>query len=95
MAKNSSIIFLILGVIAFLGSIIFMYLLLQLGSALSALASGDQIPNAGVPLGETQVFAQQLLGYVNIGWAWAISVLLVSLGMIYYSAIDLWGKKKK
>jgi len=99
MTKTSSYVLLVLGLIAFLGNVAFMYLLFSIGSALNqfAVANPAEIPNAGVPVVETQQFAKQLLFYVNLGWLWAISVLVVSLSMIYYSAQDLMKKpiKKK
>ncbi|MBI2578642.1 MAG: hypothetical protein HYW26_02950 [Candidatus Aenigmarchaeota archaeon] len=97
MARTSSVAFLIVGIIAFLGNVVFMYMLMQLGGGLNALASAEPsaVPNAGAPVEETQEFARQILAYVNIGWLWALSVLAVSLGMIYYSAQDIWVRKKK
>ena len=97
MGKNSSIAFLVVGIIAFLGDVAFMLMLVQFGGALGTLANANpsEIPNAGVPIAETQEFARQLMFFVNIGWVWAIAVLVVSVAMTYYSAIDLWGKKKK
>lgn len=97
MSKTSSYVLLALGLIAFLGNVAFMYLLFSVGAALNQFAAANptEIPNAGVPVVETQQFARQMLFYVNLGWLWAISVLVVSLSIIYYSAQDLMKKPVK
>ncbi len=97
MVKTSSAVLFVLGIIAVLGDVVLMYILFETGRYLSLFVSTDPsvIPNAGVPIAETQALARQILTYVNIGWVWAISVLVVSIATVFYSAQDLLKKAKK
>lgn len=69
--KALGIVFLIIGIVAVIGSLIFMFALATISAAAASLP-----PVEGV---DTSTFLSSIQTVINAGWAWGIATLLSGL----------------
>ena len=90
MSKITDVLGIIFGVVAIGGAVFAITLLLDVGSAISAL-EGSQIE--GFDAAAIQPMLQFAKTMLLFGWAWSISVLLVSLYALSKAYRSIRGKK--
>jgi hypothetical protein len=92
MRKELGIVFIIFGIIGLLGSLVAGYINLSVGEALSLIST-----DTGVPAGTDPATLQQQAQYVStvlmVAWVWIISVIIASLGSVYFGVTTLRTKR--
>ncbi len=89
--------FVIFGIIAVIGSVIFMFTLVVLGSGISAIASADPefLAQAGTDAATAQAFSSQMGFYISIAWLLSLSFLISSLVSVHSGVRKLREKARK
>ena len=89
--------FVIFGIIAIIGSALFMFTLVVLGSGISAIASADPefLAQAGTDAAGAQAFSEQMGFYILLAWLLAVSFLISSLVSVHAGVRKLREKARK
>ena len=95
--RYAGIVFVVFGIIALIGSVIFMFVLLVVGQGLDAIRNADPefISQTGADPASLQSFYQQTGQIMSIGWVWAVSVVVSSLASVYSCVKRLRPGKKQ
>lgn len=95
--RYTGIVFVVFGIIALVGSIVFMFVLLVVGQGLDAIRNADPefISQTGADPASLQSFYQQTGQVMTVGWAWAVSVVISSLASVYSGVRKLRPGKKQ
>lgn len=82
MMKNLGFVYIIVGVIGFLGGLIAAYANLMIGEALAAINS--QTVPAGTDISTLQASAQSLGTIMTLAWIWIVAVIIASVVSAYF-----------
>ena len=95
MNKIIGIIFVILGIIALIGSVLLFFFLSMAGQAVSSITTDIATATSlGVDPAGLGEFSSTLGMFLSIGWLWGISVLVSSIAAIWFGLRILRTKSK-
>ncbi|HLD85611.1 MAG TPA: hypothetical protein VI968_03580 [archaeon] len=85
MNKILGVIFVILGIIALIGSVLLFFVLSMAGQAVSSITTDVATATSlGVDPASLGEFSSTLGMFLSIGWLWGLSVLISSIASIWF-----------
>ena len=95
--KVLGVVFLVFGIIALIGSAVFMFVLSVVGTGIGSIRDADPefLAQAGTDAASVQTFYEQASQVMIVAWVWAVSSLIASLASVYSGILKLRQKSKK
>jgi hypothetical protein len=88
--RNLGYVYIIVGVLGFLGGLVAAYANLTIGEALTLINSEAAPP--GTDISTLRASAQALSGIITMAWIWIIAVLAASAVSIYFGILSVKGR---
>ncbi len=88
--KNLGYLYIIVGIIGLLGSLVAAFVNYWIGDALSIINS--ETPPPGTDIATLQTMAQSVSPFITIAWIWIIAILVASVVSTYFGVLIVRGR---